>query len=264
MQCGKFGVIEGNDGTGKTVQTKLLVERLAREGFSVATYDFPQYGNNVFAETVAAYLRNEFGIATKVHPYPASMLYAADRWKTSERMKQDLNEGKIVVANRFASANIGHQGGKYRMKIRELESVIPRSQGTAMSPEYRKRFEEKNRQDIERAKQEMKEFFNWLREMEFEERGFGTLYPDLTVILNLDPRVAQRLKEQQRNAEGHAKDGHESNLEYLECVSETFKELAGREKGWKLVECGDGQEGILPPEAIHEMVWRHFKELLAA
>lgn len=264
MQAGKFGVIEGNDGTGKTVQTKLLVERLEREGFSVSTFDFPQYGQNVFAETVAAYLKNEFGTATKVHPYLASMLYAADRWKTSERIKQDLDEGRIVVANRFTSANMGHQGGKYRMIIRKLENIIPRSRDTAKSPEYKEVFEKRNKENIERAKQEMGDFYQWLKEMEFSERGFGIPYPDLTVILNLDPRVAQQLKERQRSEQGGEKDGHESNLEYLECVSETFKELVQGELGWKLVECGDGQGGILKPEVIHEEVWGLFKEMLAA
>jgi dTMP kinase len=249
LEKGKFGVIEGNDGTGKTVQTKLLVERLGHEGFSVSTCDFPQYGQNVFADDVKRYLEGKYGDPTKLDPFIASMPYACDRHKASAGIRNALAEGKIVVANRYASANMGHQGGKYKMRIRELERAI----------QARELKEERAR-----ILSEQEKFFSWLKEMEFGERGFGIPYPDLTVILNLDPRVAQQLKGQQRSREGAQKDGHESNLEYLEGVSETFRELAQSEPGWRLVECGDGKGGILKPEVIHEEVWELFKEMLAA
>ena len=37
---GKLIVITGVDGSGKTVQTKLLCERLLKEGYPVVTTDF--------------------------------------------------------------------------------------------------------------------------------------------------------------------------------------------------------------------------------
>lgn len=40
---GKLMVITGIDGSGKTVQTKLLYERLLKEGYPAVITDFPQY-----------------------------------------------------------------------------------------------------------------------------------------------------------------------------------------------------------------------------
>ena len=41
--AGKLIVIDGIDGSGKKTQTKLLVERLKKNGARVETLDFPQY-----------------------------------------------------------------------------------------------------------------------------------------------------------------------------------------------------------------------------
>ncbi|MEM4230313.1 MAG: hypothetical protein QXF25_00320 [Candidatus Pacearchaeota archaeon] len=262
MKRGKFVVIEGNDGTGKTVQTKLLVERLEKEGFSVISYSFPQYDQNIFAEEVKKCLEGRYGDPTKLDPYIASLHYACDRWKASAGIRNSLAEGKIVIANRYASANMGHQGAKFRLMLKKIERSEKSLRELAADPEFRKREEERYRKERESILNEQKEFYSWLREMEFGERGFGNPYPDLTVILNLDPRIAQQLKDKQRSIEGTKKDCHESNLEYLECVSETFKELARSEHGWKLVECGDECGGILTPQAIHEEIWKHCNEML--
>ena len=49
MNKGKLIVVEGTDGSGKTVQTGLLTERLSKEGYQVQMTDFPQYGKSFFA-----------------------------------------------------------------------------------------------------------------------------------------------------------------------------------------------------------------------
>ncbi|MBT6231657.1 MAG: thymidylate kinase, partial [Candidatus Scalindua sp.] len=40
MKKGKLIVVEGTDGSGKTVQTGLLTERLSKEGYQVQMTDF--------------------------------------------------------------------------------------------------------------------------------------------------------------------------------------------------------------------------------
>ena len=109
---GKLIVITGVDGSGKTVQTKLLCERLLKEGYPVVTTDFPQYGKTFFADMVIKYLRGEFGSADSVSPYLAALLYAGDRWECKEQINIWLREGKIVVSNRYVCDNMAHQGGK--------------------------------------------------------------------------------------------------------------------------------------------------------
>jgi dTMP kinase len=50
----------------------------------------------------------------EVGPYRASILYAIDRYAASFELKKWLEEGKIVVSNRYVSANMGHQAGKIK------------------------------------------------------------------------------------------------------------------------------------------------------
>lgn len=109
---GKLIVIDGIDGAGKATQTKLLIERLRETGYKTATLDFPQYYNNFFGHLIGRFQNNEFGDAPTASPYLASVLYAADRWETKEKIEKWLEEGRIVILDRYASSNQIHQGGK--------------------------------------------------------------------------------------------------------------------------------------------------------
>ncbi|MCD5381379.1 MAG: thymidylate kinase [Candidatus Pacebacteria bacterium] len=108
----KLLVIEGADGAGKATQTKLLVERLRSEGYVVESIDFPRYESNHFGKLIRECLDGKRGDFMKLDPRITSTLYAADRFESSKQIKQWLNEGKIVVADRYVSANMLHQGAK--------------------------------------------------------------------------------------------------------------------------------------------------------
>ena len=113
---GKFIVIDGTDGSGKATQTELLAEKLRYAGFDVALADFPQYGKKS-AGPVEEYLNGKYGPAHEVGPYRGSIFYALDRYDASFEIKEWLKQGKIVISNRYVTANMGHQGGK----IKDLE-----------------------------------------------------------------------------------------------------------------------------------------------
>lgn len=109
---GKLIVIDGIDGAGKATQTKLLLERLEKRGYKTATMDFPQYYDNFFGKLIGRFQNGEFGDAPTMSPYLASVLYAADRWESKIKIENWLDEGRIVVLDRYVSANQIHQGGK--------------------------------------------------------------------------------------------------------------------------------------------------------
>lgn len=79
-------MIDGIDGAGKATQTQLLIERLEKSGFKTATLDFPQYYNNFFGQLTGRFQNGEFGDAPATSPYLASVLYAADRWESREKI----------------------------------------------------------------------------------------------------------------------------------------------------------------------------------
>ena len=57
---GKLIVFEGTDGSGKATQSKLLFERLQREGIDCRKLNFPRYGEKS-AALVELYLGGAFG-----------------------------------------------------------------------------------------------------------------------------------------------------------------------------------------------------------
>ena len=110
---GNLIVIDGTDGSGKATQTKLLVEFLKNKGVLVEMLDYPRYSNPsaYFAEQ---YLNGRYGSADEVSPKLASLFYALDRFDSKKSIIESLNKGKIVISNRYVSANAGHQGGKIK------------------------------------------------------------------------------------------------------------------------------------------------------
>lgn len=109
---GKLIVIEGGDGSGKQTQTALLIQRLKHSsGYLAETMDFPQY-HTFYGQIIRAYLDGQFGDPKQVSPLEAGALYCLNRFEAKNILHQWLNEGKIIVCDRYHTANIIHQGAK--------------------------------------------------------------------------------------------------------------------------------------------------------
>src|SRR3989338_10339505 len=109
---GKLIVIDGTDGSGKATQAGLLIRHLRKDGYKVKVVDFPEYYSNFFGAFIGHCLSEQYYNFVKVHPKIASVIYEAERFESSDKIKNWLEEGNIVIANRYASANQIHQGGK--------------------------------------------------------------------------------------------------------------------------------------------------------
>ena len=109
---GTFIVIEGTDGSGKGTQFKLLAEHLRGLGHDVETFDFPQY-DKPSSYFVREYLNGKYGPAGEVGPYTGSLFYALDRYEAAPAIREALQQGKIVLANRFTGSNMAHQGTSF-------------------------------------------------------------------------------------------------------------------------------------------------------
>ena len=226
MARGKLIAIEGTDGSGKTEQTRLLVQKLRQHEYSVRTVDFPQYGKTFFGEMTARYLRGEIGgKATDVNPYLASLLYAGDRWQSKDLMDAWLDEGKLIVSNRYVSANKAHQGAKIR------------------------------------DEDERESFFEWLDKLEFDV--FGIPRPDITILLFVPYEIGKRLvvKKGKRDYTEAKLDIHESDDEYMQSASDVYLELCEDRDDWVKIECVKGDE-ILPMEEISLRVWEAVEPIL--
>ncbi|MBI2574024.1 MAG: hypothetical protein HYV78_01360 [Candidatus Wildermuthbacteria bacterium] len=220
---GMFFVFDGIDGSGKATQTNLLAQRFRDEGYATRKFSFPQYGQPS-AALVEAYLRGDFGPANKINPYAASICYAFDRYAAAPQIRAHLEKDGVSIADRYVSANAGHQGGK-----------LP-------------------------TQQELRQFLQWLWDMEFTK--FQIPKPTLTIILEITPEVSFRLN-QKKSAEkqgqraylgGKITDQHE-NLRHLQDAFRVFRMLPELfPKEFIRVSCLENGS-LRSPEKIHEEIW---------
>ena len=221
---GKLIVIDGTDGSGKTTQLNLLKTRLENEGYEVMVADFPQY-NQKSAGLVEEYLSGKYGQADEITPYQASIFYAVDRYDASSKIRTWLQNGKIVLANRYTSANMGHQGGK-------IDNPLER-----------------------------KAFFNWLYDLEY--KLFNIPKPDLSLILHVEAEISQKLAHDRARTDwsGSKADIHENNLDHLKNAERVYVEIAESYPEFQLISCTKNGE-ILTRDEISLLVWIMVKRII--
>ena len=152
MRKGMLVVIDGIDGSGKTTQVNLLKKYLERLNVPYEVISFPQYGKNQYSGKIKDYLEGKLGNLEEVDPYFIAKEYANDRLTAKEMINHWLEEGKLVIANRYVSASKAHLG--------------------ANLPDEKK-----------------EQFISWVDKLEYEENGMPR--PNLTILLRVDPKVGQ-------------------------------------------------------------------------
>jgi dTMP kinase len=219
MKKGRLIVIDGSDGAGKATQTKLLVKALRTSGKKVRTLDFPQYEKNFFGSFVGECITGEYGDFLTLDPHITSVIYAADRFESSKKIKKWIDNGDIVVLDRYVSANQIHQGGKI------------------FDP------------------QERKTFLLWLDRMEYGI--FKLPRPDLVLYLDVPIATSIGLLQKSQLKKKYIKEGKkdlvEQSREYLENSRRSALWLARNHKNWVRIQCV--QKGRLRSiKSIHEEI----------
>jgi dTMP kinase len=214
---GKLIVLEGLDGSGKSVQFGLLSEYLLKNGYPLMTVDFPDYQGSFFGRLVGRYLNGEFGDVYEVNPYVSSLLYAGDRMESQPKLSGWLAEGRFVLANRFVGSNMAYHSAK-------------------LPPEQRP------------------DFIAWLKRLEFEANRLPE--PDLVIYLNASAATSHRMVAQKaaRVYTGSSHDIHERNQTFLEVVAGQYLWLCENEPGWQRLDVTDEAGNMRPREEIHAQI----------
>ena len=222
---GKLFVIDGTDGSGKQTQFNKLKERLEAEGVNIKVISFPNYENES-SSLVKMYLRGEFGKnAQEVSPYIASTFYAADRYATFQTgYKEFYENGGIILADRYTTANMVHQSGKIK------------------------------------DKEEREKFLDWLWDFEFNL--YGLPVPTKSFFLNMPTEYAIKLMEKRENKFTHEakKDIHESNEQHLLDAYNAACDLV-QKYDWHEVKCVKDDK-IRSIEDIHEEIYQEIKKYI--
>ena len=105
MSKGFLIVIDGIDGSGKSIQVDLLSKYLEEKNIPFEIISFPRYEDNEYGKLVKRYLEGEFGGINEVNPYLISLAYAGDRALAKPLIENWLNGGQVVIANRYVSSS---------------------------------------------------------------------------------------------------------------------------------------------------------------
>lgn len=216
----KFVVVDGIDGVGKATQVRLMARKLRRLGYKVKTIDFPGYTRNFFGKMIRRYLDGEFGSASEVDPHLVSTWYASDRLEDKDKINKWLSEGYVVIADRYASSNAIHQGGKIKSKKKRAE------------------------------------FLKWLDEMEF--KTYKIPRPDAIIFLDMPIEFSKELLKGRATKKKKAhlkikKDIHESDEQHLRDARESAIDIVKKSNKWININCvEDGK--VLPKAKITKII----------
>jgi dTMP kinase len=116
---GKFITFEGSEGCGKSTQSKLLCEYLKRKGREVVYLREP--GGTAISEKIRKILLDPHN---HIAPECEMLLYMAARAQiVNNVIRPSLEEGKIVICDRFLDSTLAYQGYGLGMSIAFIREV---------------------------------------------------------------------------------------------------------------------------------------------
>jgi dTMP kinase len=217
----KLFVVEGVDGAGKSTQIKLLKKFFSQRGYNCEYLHFPRTEAPFFGELIARFLRGDFGSLNEVNPWLVAMLYAGDRKDSASLINGWLNEGKIVLLDRYTYSNIAYQCAKLN---------DPAEQTRLMK---------------------------WILELEFSH--FGIPEPGLNIFLDVpftftERKLSSSRTGRDRNYLNGTPDIHENSLVFQKSVRELYLKVAESDHRLCVINCSDGKGNMLPPENISRLI----------
>lgn len=163
-----FVSLEGVDGSGKSTQARLLVEALGSDTLLIR-----EPGGTDAAERIRELLADP---ELEIDPFAELLLFSAARADLVTRViRPALEQGRVVVADRFADSSVAYQGGARGLGTSHVLSLT--------------------------------------------DTVIDGLWPDLTVLLRVDPEVGlgRAAGEDRFEAEG---------VELQRAVAEAYEEIA--------------------------------------
>lgn len=214
-------VVEGLDGSGKSTQVKRLEAFLGRFGGRIDYIHFPTYSTPVYGELISKFLRGGFGDIRSVHPQLVALLYAEDRHCTLNRILSGLEDGGIVLLDRYVYSNIAYQCAKV---------------------------------DDEQEREELRQ---WIVDTEYGD--FGLPRPDLNIFLDVPIDFVEKKLETPRDGEDRAylegkSDIHEADIEFQKRVRTVYLRQCELDPDFIRIDCSSESRAMLSEEMIADMI----------
>ena len=261
MSLGKIIVIEGTDCSGKETQSKLLIEKLSKNGEKTHYLCYPDYdtptGKIIGLPYLGkSYIAEDFVMATK--EAVVNRLEEKNKGVTEDTVDSILQavaaelgrgwfpEGAPQVPGKIASLYYTADRAYNKHKIDEIIStgdnvILDRYVYSNFAHQGGKMVDEQDRFDM----------YEWLNDLEFNKMGLNE--PDIKIFLHMPTEYAALLKA----LRAEKLDEHEKNGDYLKRAEESYIEVANK-YGFITIECIKNPEGpvslenIKTPEEINE------------
>ena len=214
-------VIEGLDGSGKSTQVRRLKTYLESRTGNLEYIHFPRYTLPVYGELIGKFLRGGFGAIDKVHPQLVALLYAEDRHGAAPMMRKTIEDGGIVLLDRYVYSNIAYQCAKVQ--------------------------DPQEREDLRK----------WITDTEYVQ--FGLPRPDLNIFLDVPFEFVEKKLENPRGGsdreylEGQ-RDIHEADIDFQRRVREVYLGQCRIDPDFIRIDCSSSDGSMLPPDVISDAV----------
>lgn len=121
-----FITLEGPEGSGKTSHIPHLVEFLREKGLVVFPTREP--GGTSISEQIRDVLHDMKN--AEMHPRTETLLYQAARAQIVEQViKPRLNDGEIVISDRYYDSTIAYQGYGHQQNLDEIRALVKYATG---------------------------------------------------------------------------------------------------------------------------------------
>ncbi|MBN1951758.1 MAG: thymidylate kinase [Bacteroidales bacterium] len=224
-----FIVLEGLDGAGKSTQIRFIEEFLGAHGIKTKFIHFPRTDAPFWGELVSRFLRGDLGAIDTVNPYLVALIYAGDRKDAAQMLLEWMEQGYMVIADRYLYSNIAFQCAKVE------------------NPE-------------DRAK-----LAKWIKEYEYGYNGIPV--PDLNIFLDVPFQFTEkslsgrRLGKDRDYLEG-ATDIHEASLDFQQEVRKIYLWQIEENVDFQKIDCSDPRGAMLRPEAIASQLSEKIKKII--
>lgn len=219
--AGKIITIEGLDGSGKSTQIDLLIGKLNELGVKHKFIHFPMLNKGEYGKLIAEYLRGELGSLAHVHPKLVALLFAEDRNEHKVMLNEWLNEGYLIIMDRYVNSNIAFQCAKTTEQVDKIELK------------------------------------KWILDFEFDHNGLPN--PDLSFFLNVPfSHIEISLNSTRTGADrdylNGKRDIHEDSLDLQRNVYKEYLDLLEEQPNFHTIECFGTDRNWLPRNEIHETI----------
>jgi dTMP kinase len=220
MKSSKIIAIEGIDGCGKTMQFRLLKNKLSSMGKSFLELSFPVYESLTGIE-IGNMLSGKFDVtANNVDCKSMALWYAVDRLLSFKKI--DFNSVDFLLLNRYTLSNAVYQG-------------------------------------LRNTNEDSADFAEWVFDLEFNQLKLPKPDLYFVLDVHHDVSKINVSKKGFRNYIGTEADVYEKSSDMMKNARDLYIKYSSQIKNIDLIDCMEG-ERMKKPQVIHETIINYLYE----